>query len=513
MEQLCAQYHNYDKDNDLLFGHVFIYYIGNLKKIHVTAKYFNLEYHTVAAIVKDACKLKKNFKRDYLKLEIYLKSPVVCESSNDVCNDSLCESIELINSTGDNVTAVITSEPVDTTTQVDMGCINCERRSTSHSNQILALTNELRKCKIDLRRNRLEMKALKGYYSVSRVNQRAKRAKEQLQKFKNKIKFYENVQINSEKKRKGEQREDLSIHANCKRQKRDIRNYHVKKMEHAIINNTEKVQELEMTIKTQNDYITEIENNLEASKTVYEAEEGDHLFTKGQYGTTIRQTAYAMLVRHVPTAQVGPVISDVMEICAGTKLKRVPSRQTVENMARELNTLADLQAGEAIKDAEDIVMQFDATTKNGKHFNEVHLKPDKYSSFCVSIRHLSDGQADTYKQHILDSLHDICYEYSSFKDKDHDEMLANLYSRITCTLTDRAKVNDCTVKKLEMEMGTLIRLHCNVHPLDSMALKSRQYLKSCHSEEGTKCFGSDGAAANLVYAITKMRYRDTGTYT
>ena len=286
-------------------------------------------------------------------------------------------------------------------------------------------------------------------------------------------------------------------------------------MEHAIINNTEKVQELEMTIKTQNDYITEIEKNLEASKTVYgphETEEGDHLFTKEQYGTTIRQTAYAMLVRHVPTAQVGPVISDV-EICAGTKLKRVPSRQTVENMARELNTLADLQAGEAIKDAEDIVMQFDATTKNGKNFHEVDLKPDKYSSFCVSIRHLSDGQADTYKQHIHDSLHDIYYEYSSFKDKAHDEMLANLYSEITCTLTERTKVNDCSVKKLEMEMGALIRLHCKVHPLDSMALKSRQYLKSCHSEDGTKCFGSDGAAANLVYAIAKVRYRDTGTYT
>ena len=307
---------------------------------------------------------------------------------------------------------------------------------------------------------------VKGYYSVSRIHQRAKRAKEQLQKFKNKIKFYENVQINSEKKRKREQQEDLSIHAKCKRQKRDIRNYHVKKMEHAIIYNTEKVQELEMTIKTQDDYITEIENNLEASKTVYgphETEEGDHLFVKGQYLTTIWQTAYAILVGHVPTAQVGPVISDVMEICAGTKLKRVSSRQTVENMARELNTLADLQAGEAIKDAEDLVMQFDATTKNGKHFNEVHLKPDKYSCFCVSIRHLSDGQADTYKQHILDSLHDICYEYSSFKDKDHD-----LYSRITCTLTDRAKVNDCTVKKLEMEMGTLIRL-CTVMSIPKTA--------------------------------------------
>ena len=121
------------------------------KKIHGTAKNFNLEYHTVAAIVKDACKLKKNFKRDYLKLEIYLKPPVVCESSNDVCHATLCESIELINSTGDNVTAVITSEPVDTATQVDMGCINCERISTSHSNQILALTNEVRKCRIDLR--------------------------------------------------------------------------------------------------------------------------------------------------------------------------------------------------------------------------------------------------------------------------------------------------------------------------------------------------------------------------
>ena len=55
----------------------------------------------------------------------------------------------------------------------------------------------------------------------------------------------------------------------------------------------------------------------------------------------------------------------------------------------------------------------------------------------------------------------------------------------------------------------LLELKCNVHPLDGIAKKCRDVLKECDSEKETRSdtFGREGCAVNVVYSMTKMRYK------
>ena len=55
------------------------------------------------------------------------------------------------------------------------------------------------------------------------------------------------------------------------------------------------------------------------------------------------------------------------------KLKRIPSRSTIENMTRELNVLSDIQVCEAVLRSDCCTLGWDATSLlDGKHLNGVY---------------------------------------------------------------------------------------------------------------------------------------------
>ena len=55
----------------------------------------------------------------------------------------------------------------------------------------------------------------------------------------------------------------------------------------------------------------------------------------------------------------------------------------------------------------------------------------------------------------------------------------------------------------------LLELNCNIHPLDGIAKKCTNILKNYDAEMAIKSdtFGRDCCVVNLIYGITKMRYK------
>ena len=71
-------------------------------------------------------------------------------------------------------------------------------------------------------------------------------------------------------------------------------------------------------------------------------------------------------------------------------------------------------------------------------------------------------------------------------------------------------VNHCVVKKLEEDLNMeLLELKCNVHPLDGISHKCRAILKEVDKNLNikTSLFGKECEAANIIYNLSKMRYR------
>ncbi|XP_035828213.1 uncharacterized protein LOC118478527 [Aplysia californica] len=90
-------------------------------------------------------------------------------------------------------------------------------------------------------------------------------------------------------------------------------------------------------------------------------------------------------------------------------------------------------------------------------------------------------------------------------------MFGQICASILSTMTDRACVNHATVVLLEEKLQRpLLELHCHLHPLDGISLAVRSSLKALNSTISSKLYGTDCRAANLIYAISKLRYKAKG---
>ena len=123
------------------------------------------------------------------------------------------------------------------------------------------------------------------------------------------------------------------------------------------------------------------------------------------------------------------------------------------------------------------------------------------------------SSSDEYAQDIKDTFKDIAHNYYRFNGIDDDEaVLHELYQKFTCALTDMASSNALGLKKLQNHFGNLVQLFCHIHPLDTMASKTRSYLKSCQcpTTKEYRCFGLDARVVNLIAAISKLCYKGNG---
>ena len=77
-------------------------------------------------------------------------------------------------------------------------------------------------------------------------------------------------------------------------------------------------------------------------------------------------------------------------------------------------------------------------------------------------------------------------------------------------MSDRAVVNHATIQRLELSWRkSLNELNCHLHPLDTIASKTRSTLKIMEpADVGKKLWGTESLSHQLVLAVNKLRYKD-----
>ena len=81
-------------------------------------------------------------------------------------------------------------------------------------------------------------------------------------------------------------------------------------------------------------------------------------------------------------------------------------------------------------------------------------------------------------------------------------------THITCSLTDRAAANHAAIRIINEKFGTtLVEVNCHLHPIDSIASKSKSTLKSLETSK-SRLFGAGCSAEKVILAMNKMRFKD-----
>ena len=196
----------------------------------------------------------------------------------------------------------------------------------------------------------------------------------------------------------------------------------------------------------------------------------------------------------------------------------VPAKATANTVAQfayEVGVINDVQVCEAVVSEKNLTLGWDATSLSAEHVNEVHIMfpggPGE-SPKCLELQvnSLSGGTTEDYATHITESLHDISDSYALYTNEETVEVRKSVISTLKNTVSDRVSVNNCVRKKLEEDLDIeLLGLNCNVHPLDGMAGAARTALKKIDSACELKgdCYGKSCCADNLIYSISKMRYK------
>ena len=84
-----------------------------------------------------------------------------------------------------------------------------------------------------------------------------------------------------------------------------------------------------------------------------------------------------------------------------------------------------------------------------------------------------------------------------------------MVKNVSSTITDRARVNQATIRLLNEKWGTQLNvLYCNLHPLDTIATKIKVYLKS-QERDSSRALSKNGCVTEQIFsAIDKLRFAD-----
>jgi hypothetical protein len=224
------------------------------------------------------------------------------------------------------------------------------------------------------------------------------------------------------------------------------------------------------------------------------------------YSMETRMMVYDCIVNQVPTKNI-PTVIEKISARSGVKLKDVPHRNTVEQMARELGVISSLQAAEIAISTKNLTLGFDATTQEGVHINSVHFTT---TTDCqvLAIDELPGGTAADYQEHVCESVDELARTYSDFYNANYNDIRLKMIDNISNTMSDRVAVNHAAICMInDLWQKTLNELNCHLHPLDTLASSCRSTLKGLEKERGM-IFGNDCFASNIVLQMNKMRYKD-----
>ncbi|ROI73357.1 hypothetical protein DPX16_23885 [Anabarilius grahami] len=223
----------------------------------------------------------------------------------------------------------------------------------------------------------------------------------------------------------------------------------------------------------------------------------------------MRLMVFDAITNQVPTANIHNLITK-FGLRFSISLSDVPKRATVEAMTRELGAISDLQTAEALLANTHSTLGFDATTQEGIHLNSIHFTT-KENCYVVAVDELPGGSAEDYQIHICDSISNLANVYCHFFEADYENILQKMIGNISNTLTDRCAANHAAIRLVCASWNkALNELNCNLHPLETIASKTKSALKEIEKSMGItgKIKGKDCIGANIVVQMNKMRYMD-----
>ena len=356
-------------------------------------------------------------------------------------------------------------------------------------------------------RERLREQKVKPKTSVSRVNQKIRRKDDQMKNLKAKMSSsalsvdLENVRAELTSVKNKHQK--MKSYRKSKSQLFDSHDDDIENLESRLEEKNAEITSLQTTV-------LETEEKLQVLKESNRGSKQTKMDNK-TYSPNTRLMVFDCLMANVSTLEIPGLIRQVSSRC-GVTLTSIPSRTRVEFMARELGIISDLQTAEALISSPNTCIGFDATTQEGTHVNEIHFTmSSSRHTLCAAVDELPGGTAADYHDHVCNTVDHLASVYSHIHKEEYSEVREKMVSNISTTLTDRCPANHATVLLLnETWNKSLHELNCHLHPLDSIATKTRQALKECEREKGLpkKLKGVDSLAADIVVQLDKMRFRD-----
>ena len=227
------------------------------------------------------------------------------------------------------------------------------------------------------------------------------------------------------------------------------------------------------------------------------------------FSSNMRMMVFDAVINQVPTNNIPKLLEKFSARC-GLNFSDVPHRTTVESMARELGAISELQTAEAVLANKNCTLGFDATTQEGVHINSVHVTTET-NCYSVAVDELPGGTAADYHLHICDSVDNLATTYCHFNNEDYPQTRKKIISNITNSMTDRCAANHAAIELVNSSWDkTLNELNCHLHPLDSLATKTRTALKQQEQERDvtSKLFGTECIASKIVLQMNKLRFKD-----
>ena len=129
--------------------------------------------------------------------------------------------------------------------------------------------------------------------------------------------------------------------------------------------------------------------------------------------------------------------------------------------------------------------------------------------FFAAVDELAGGTADDYARHVCETVDRLSDTYVYFHEgASYQDTRQKIIDNIANTITDRCASNHAAVRIVNSEWGkSLNELHCNLHPLDSIASAVRAALKKLEEGRG-KVFGKDSLAANVILQVNEFRFKN-----
>uniref|UniRef100_A0A2C9LZ33 Uncharacterized protein n=1 Tax=Biomphalaria glabrata TaxID=6526 RepID=A0A2C9LZ33_BIOGL len=272
----------------------------------------------------------------------------------------------------------------------------------------------------------------------------------------------------------------------------------------------DKIQSLKLSLEEANVQVNELTEKLSGYNSSQSAQS---ICQAGVYDARFRKCLYACLESQVPVEKAGHLVRYILNELTQISVSKIPAPSTVAQMAYEMGIISNLQVAEALYTAPELIatLAWDATTIDGSHFNEVNLSFGG-KTFTIEIGKLGGGSTLDYLEHIVGIISSLGTTYSTYSGIQQHLILHKFKEMFQTTLTDRAPVNNCVSQQLSQFFAKdLIVLHCNLHPLDGLATEAKKVLKRVDLKYAiaSNLFGKEGRAANLIHAISKLRYKAT----